>query len=124
MALRMQCLLLQKPHAKSKVKEHTVHLERRLKQWQEGNIDVLLHEGRSIRKHLVSSGNQMPDQERTARIFNWQMLQGKVNAALRLLSCDNSGGVLSLDDLIPTGIGQNGEVVQQTTRDILIDKHP
>ena len=52
------------------------------------------------------------------------MLQGKVNAALRLLSCDDNGGVLSLDDLIPTGIGQNGEAVQQTTRDVLMEKHP
>ena len=66
----------------------------------------------------------MPDQERTARIFNRLLLQGKVNAALRLLSRDDNGGVLSLDDLIPTGIGQNGEVVQQTTHDILMEKHP
>ena len=64
----------------------------------------------------------MPDQERTARIFNRLMLQGKVNAALRLLSRDDNGGVLSLDDLIPTGIGQNGEVVQQTTHDTLMEK--
>ena len=120
----MQCLLLQKPHAKSKAKEHTVHLERRLKIWQEGNIDVLLHEGRCIQKHLVSSRNQMPDQKKTARIFSRLMLQGKVNAALRLLSRDDSGGVPSLDDLIPTGIGQNGEVIQQTTRDVLMEKHP
>ena len=96
----------------------------RLKLWKEGNIDVLLHEGRCSQKHLVSSGNQMPDQERTARIFNKLMLQSKVNAALRLLSHDDSGGVLFLDDVIPTGIGQNGEVVQQTTRDILMEKHP
>ena len=66
----------------------------------------------------------MPDQEKTARIFSRLMLQGKVNAALRLLSRDDNGGVLFLDDLIPTGIGQNGEVIQQTTWDVLMEKHP
>ena len=49
------------------------------------------------------------------------MLQGKVNGALRLLSRCENGGVLSLDDLIPTG---NEETVQRTTRDVLLDKHP
>ena len=29
-----------------------------------------------------------------------------------------------LDDLIPTGIRQNGKAAQQTTRDILLEKHP
>ena len=52
------------------------------------------------------------------------MLQDKVNAALRLRSCDGNGGVPSLDDLIPTSIRPNGEAVQQTTRDILMEKHP
>ena len=42
-------MLLLKPHAKSKAKEHTVHLdlERRLKLWQDGNIEVLIHDGAS-----------------------------------------------------------------------------
>lgn len=117
----MQCLLLQKPHAKSKAKEH---LERRLKLWQDGNIEALLHEGKCIQKHLISSGNQTSDPEKTARIFSRLMFQGKVNAALRLLSRDENGGILSLGDLIPMGIGQNGEIMQQTTRDILLEKHP
>ena len=78
----MQCLLLQKPHAKSKAKEHAVHLERRLKLWQDGNVEVLLHEGRCIQKHLISTRNQTHDPESTARIFSHLMLQGKVNAAL------------------------------------------
>ena len=52
------------------------------------------------------------------------MLQGNVNAAIHLLSQDVNGGVLSLDDLIPTGIKQNGETVQQTARDVLLENHP
>ena len=60
----------------------------------------------------------MSDPENTARIFSQLMLQGKVNAALRLLSHDENGSVLSLDDLIAVGIGQ------QTTRDALMEKQP
>ena len=120
----MQCLLLQKPHAKSKAKEHAIHLERRLQLWHVGNIDVLLHEGRCIQKRLVSSKTQMFDPEKTARIFSRLMLQGKVKAALRLLSHSENKGVLSLDDLIPVEGRQNGDAVQQTTRDILLEKHP
>ena len=52
------------------------------------------------------------------------MLQGKVNAAMQLVTRDANGGVLSLDDLIPIEIGQNREPIQQTTQDILLEKHP
>ena len=43
-----QCLMLQKPHAKSKSKDHSNSLERRLLLWKSGNITALLHEGRCI----------------------------------------------------------------------------
>ena len=111
----VQCLL-QKPHAKSKAKEYLAHLERRMKLWQDGNIDDLLHEGRCIQKHLVYLRNQTPDSGKTNQIFSCLMLQGKVNAALRLLSQDVNGGVLSLDDPMPMESGQNGEAIQKTTR--------
>ena len=45
-----------------------------------------------------------------------------MRAALRLLSKDANGGVLSLIDLIPTG--RDGEEISKTTRDILNEKHP
>ena len=82
----MQCLLLQKkPHANSKAKEYAVHLERRLKPSQDGNIEALLHVGRCIQKHLISSINQAPDPEKTVRIFSRFILQGKVKAACFLM---------------------------------------
>ena len=52
------------------------------------------------------------------------MLQGKVNAALHVISKDTNRGLLSLDSLIPTGKDSNGEVACQTTIDILREKHP
>ena len=45
-AMVMPALLLQKPHSKSKAKEHTTHLDRRLKQWMEGDIEGLQRRGR------------------------------------------------------------------------------
>ena len=120
----MKCLLLQKPHAKSKAKEHSIHLERRLKLWRDGNIDDLFQEGRCIQIHLVSLGIQTPDPGKTVRVLNRLMLQGKVNVAMRLVTRDANRGVLSLDDLIPIEIGQNGEPIQKMKRDILLEKHP
>ena len=43
-AMVMPSLLLQKPHAKSKAKDHTIALERRLQMWTDGNMDDLLNE--------------------------------------------------------------------------------
>ena len=44
------------------------------------------------------------------------MAQGKVWSALSYLSCEQNGGVLGLDDIIPQTHGL-------TTRDVLRDKH-
>lgn len=45
-------LVLQKPHFKSKVKEHIACLERRLKCWKAGDIASLLSEGRILQQRL------------------------------------------------------------------------
>ena len=116
--------MLQKPHQKSKSKEHSTHLERRLNLWLQGDIDTLLREGRCIQKHLSPPTNQPINTEKKARIFSRLMLQGKVNAALRIISSESKGGILSLDDRIPTGQDPDGNTVWPTTRDILIEKHP
>ena len=47
-------LLLQKPSAKSKAKEHTKILEQRLEMWNNGNILGLLRDSRAIQKKLKS----------------------------------------------------------------------
>ena len=120
----LQCLLLQKPHAKSKSKDHSTHLERRLKLWLDGDISTLLREGRCIQRHLPSPTNQEDNLEKNARVFSRLMLQGKVNAALRFISKDTNRGILSLDSLIPTGKDLNGEITWQTAIDVLREKHP
>ena len=59
-AMTLPALMLQKPHAKSKVQEHIACLQRRLSLWEKGEIAELLKEGRAIQKALQSS---MPPQE-------------------------------------------------------------
>ena len=101
----MQCLLLQKPHAKSKTKEHVSHLERRMKLWSQRDVDALLYEGKCIQKHLTSSKHRTVEFENIARGFSRLMLQGKVHQAVRLISNAEKGGLPAINELIvPTGI--------------------
>ena len=62
-AMVMPILLLQKPHARSKAKDHLKCLERRLAVWKAGDIELLFHEGRTIQSrfrlpHTNSSANE------------------------------------------------------------------
>ena len=116
-ATLMPILLLQKPARKSKVKDHITCLERRLKTWQEGELNELLREGRTIQQR-ISNASPAFNNDKISRSFAKMMFQGKTKAALRLLSEQNKGGVLHLDDPIET---ENG---QRKVRDILLEKHP
>jgi len=107
-------LALQKPHPTSTSKEHQACLERRLVAWEQGDIDGLIREGRTIQHHLRTSSPKTTAD--TARSFAKLMMEGKVNAALRLLSNDDNAGVLSLDETI----SHDGPSV----REILKEKHP
>ena len=82
-AMVMPALLLQKPHSRSKAKEHTLHLERRLRLWIEGDLEGLLKEGRTIQHQFT---RQHPNRSRSAqqitRRFAKLMMEGKVRAAL------------------------------------------
>jgi hypothetical protein len=114
-----QCLMLQKPYAKSKSKDHSNSLDRRLSLWKSGNISALLCESRCIQGHIPFPASTKQDMEKKARVFSWLMFEGKVNAALRYISRDVKGGVLSLDDLIP--INEANSLPYQSTRSILMD---
>lgn len=122
----MQSVLLQKPHAKSKSKEHVVCLERRLNLWSEGRFKELISEGKCIQNHMSSSPYSKPQAEiqNIAKGFNRLMLQGKVRQAVNLLSNANRRGLLPLDSLIPVGIDNEGNTQWKSTKEILLDKHP
>ena len=118
----MQILLLQKPSQKSKSKDHVAHLKRRLNLWKQGDIASLVQEGRCIQRYLLSRPRPSDD-DAIARNFGKMMEQGKVRSALQYLSRNTTGGVLSLDDMIPTG-SPDSEPLLRSTRDVLQDKHP
>ena len=107
----MPALLLQKPHQKSKAKEHCIHLDRRLQLWSKGEINALVLEGRVIQRQFnqASRNNETQSDGQTARKFAKLMTEGKVRGALRLIAEDETGGVLPLDDNLLK---------------VLMDKHP
>ena len=86
-------LLLQKPDAKSKSAAHLAKLKERLALWKTGNINILVRECRHIQKKLSKSKRKTS--EDAARIFSKLIFEGKISAALKLLS-DNATGVLEL----------------------------
>ena len=116
----MQILLLQKPSRTSKTKDYVMHLQRHMDIWLDGDIQSLLDEGNCIQMRLCRSSPPL-NNDNNSRIFRDLMLQGKVQSALRYLCKQTSGGVLKLDDLIPTTT--SNEPVMQSTRNVK-EKHP
>ena len=76
-------LLLQKPSATSKVKEHSRALGERLQFWKEGKFDKILQECRVIQKKL-STGKKR-SQEDVSRTFSKLVFEGKLSSALKFL---------------------------------------
>ncbi len=93
----MPHLLLQKPNFKFKSKDHAISLARRMLLWQAGDFDKLVREARSIQASCRVT-RQCRTPEQISKTFAKMMLEGKVNAAMRLLDESNSGGVLPLSD--------------------------
>ena len=88
---------MQKPSKKSKSKDHTKALERRLKLWDEGKIDDLFHEGRTIQDNLKTY-EFTSDIGRLSKQFRDRMKKGDINGALRLLTNNMSNGILPLNE--------------------------
>ncbi len=118
-AMVFPALVLQKPSKKSKSKEHTRLLERRMSLWREGRLSELLHEGRTIQCRLRSSQLNNSNEYYVKKHFSKLMWEGKVKAALQLLSDKPAKGLLSLDQTVP---GSDGSVV--TVLEALKSKHP
>ena len=81
---------------------------------------LVLQEGKAIQKSLnvsLSSRRDVKDDATTARKFSQLMMEGRVRAALQLLTKETRSGLLSLDEVISDGSGK-------TVRDVLEDKHP
>ena len=89
--------VLQKPHHRSKAKEHATALGCRLKLWQDGLFVDLLNEVNTIQKQFRRGHCFMKKPDRPS-LFSHFMFDGKVKAALRALNGSGSkaGQPLSL----------------------------
>ena len=119
----LSILALQKPHKKSKAKDHFACLKRRMVAWKEGRLQDLLVEGRTIQNRLPKRGasplpGNLNSSTTPASEFAKLMFEGKCGAAIKLLSGDTSSCVLDGDDIIPSGDQE------LRVRDILANKHP
>ena len=117
-AMVMPHLLLQKPSASSKAKDHSSALSRRLIAWEAGDLDGLLREGRVIQRHFRHA-TPHSNEESLASSFSKLMLAGKTRTALRLLTKEGRGNVLPLDQLQDPCNPSAGTVL-----DALKEKHP
>ena len=94
----MPPLLFQKPIFKSKAKDHTLCLTRRMDLWKKGDFDTLLRECRAIQTTLTASRKSTI--ENLSKTFASLMFRGKVNAALRFLEEQPPVGVLPVNDTV------------------------
>ncbi len=70
-------LLLQKPHRKSKAREHTSCLERRLQLWSEGEFDDLLNVGKALQGRLPKIHKTKYAEDHLAHSFSNLMLRAR-----------------------------------------------
>ena len=115
----MPILLLQKPHRKSKAKDHSRLLENRLRLWKEGNLFDLISEGRAIQGRLSVHHQSVKPNQNLQRKFANLMFAGKTKAALDLLSDSAGGGVLHISDPSDPSRPDSPSV-----KDVLKTKHP
>ena len=93
----MPALLLQKTSPTSKGKEHTETLKRRMELWDSGKIDELFFEATSIQKRLKPNVGSNSENN-ISKKFAGLMKNGKVSAAVKLLTENAQGGILPLND--------------------------
>ena len=97
MFMILPTLLLQKPSAKSKAKDHSVALGRRLAAWKRGEIDELIREVRIIQGRFKDS-RRPKRQDDLAKTFAKLVMEGKVSSAMKLLDKEHNVGVLNLNE--------------------------
>ena len=131
----MPALLLQKPTKSSKAKDHLQALERRIKLWNEGNIEGLLHEGMTIQQRLRSDKEDMTFAKISLKFknlmrkgnvalklltYNMHSVMRKGNVALKLLTYNMHSGILPLNKETLELLAQKHPGPREPSPDILI----
>ena len=116
----MPALLLQKPSYKSKSKNHSDYLARRLDSWERGDFDALMNEGRTIQKKFVERLQQHQNENQLAKSFANLMLKGKVTSAIKLLEKAESTGVLPLNKDVINDLREKHPTSKSTDPEFLL----
>ena len=85
------------PHETVRQKTTWKKPEERLKLWNEGNIEEIIQETKTIQNRFRYSTTSRHTHEDSACSFAKLMLEGKASAALKMLSKDFDNGVVKLD---------------------------
>ena len=119
----MPALLLQKPSFKSTAKQHSQCLSRRLTQWEQGEFDDLLREANTIQAKLLTNHKGL-NEERLAKTFAKLVLEGKINAAMKLLDHQGGSGVLPLSERTINELKRKHPAASEADPSLLVDGEP
>ena len=114
----MPALLLQKPHYRSKTRQHTDIFNRRLTLWNDGDFDQLIREATAIQTRMIQNSKGI-SMDQLSKTFAKHM-RGMINAALRLLENSPSGGVLQLNDDVINDLKKMHPSGQEKQKDVLL----
>ena len=113
-------LMLQKPSARSKSKDHARYLLKRLKWWKDGCLKEIMSEAEEIQRRIITS--KQKKEESTTRGFTRLMMEGKVKQALRLVDSDNViTGVHEVNEQVRNALQEKHPEGQEANPEILID---
>ena len=99
MVMIIPALLLQKPSAKSKAKQHMDSLRKRLELWHKGDLSKLLQEASHIQagfKKRAKVQNSEDSANHISKRFAKFMSEGNISAALKLLD-NNASRAIKVD---------------------------
>ena len=88
-------------------------LEERLKFWNEGNIEEIIQEAKTIQNRFCYSTKSRHTREDSGCSFAKLMLEGKVSGVLKMLSKDFDNGVVKLDKKSSWETLLNNEIVSE-----------
>ena len=80
-------VMLQKPNAKSKPRDHTRYLKSRLQRWMNGELDSLMTEAKEIQKRMMKSSKKEETKEKALVKL---MMLGKIKSAAKFVNSDDS----------------------------------
>ena len=100
-------------------KDHISSLTRRMILWKDGDFIELMKEGKTLQQRLKKPRSSHDNEQRLSRSFANLMFKGKTKSALQLLSNHGKGGVLHLEDMVPSSSSEQTSVLEA-----LKSKHP